>query len=225
MCERNVCKRWTGCLLQAPNWGPGQGPGLCPDWELNWWPFRSQAGTQSIEPHQPRLQMVFIHSCWEMRNWSQQKTSWSLTFTYFTSPIFYLYRARRPVAGDYGVYLTSNDWAFPHYWISSHPSLSPQVSPPNPCPRIPEPRQREWEVGRQEGLSYLSTEQKEEPFGSQAGTQSTEPHQPGLQRAFTAFQSQSLFLKAFCWYPESRCVSLRHDAPIKLWVNKTTIGN
>ena len=27
-------------------------PGLCPDWELNWGPFGSQASTESIEPHQ-----------------------------------------------------------------------------------------------------------------------------------------------------------------------------
>ena len=30
-------------------------PGLCPDWESNQRPFRSQAGTQSTEPHQPGL--------------------------------------------------------------------------------------------------------------------------------------------------------------------------
>ena len=28
-------------------------PGMCPDWKTNWRPFGSQAGTQSIEPHQP----------------------------------------------------------------------------------------------------------------------------------------------------------------------------
>ena len=30
-------------------------PGRCPDWESNWWPFGSQAGAQSTEPHQPGL--------------------------------------------------------------------------------------------------------------------------------------------------------------------------
>ena len=30
-------------------------PGMCPDWESNQRPFRSQAGTQSTEPHQPGL--------------------------------------------------------------------------------------------------------------------------------------------------------------------------
>ena len=29
--------------------------GMCPDWELNQWPFGLQAGTQSTEPHQPGL--------------------------------------------------------------------------------------------------------------------------------------------------------------------------
>ena len=27
--------------------------GMCPDWELNWWPFGSQACAQSTELHQP----------------------------------------------------------------------------------------------------------------------------------------------------------------------------
>ena len=30
-------------------------PGMCPDWELNWQAFGSQAGTQSTDPHQPGL--------------------------------------------------------------------------------------------------------------------------------------------------------------------------
>ena len=34
-------------------------PGRCPDWELNWQPFGSQARTQSTEPHQPG-QILFI---------------------------------------------------------------------------------------------------------------------------------------------------------------------
>ena len=28
-------------------------PGVCLDWELNWWPFGLQAGTQSTKSHQP----------------------------------------------------------------------------------------------------------------------------------------------------------------------------
>ena len=27
--------------------------GMCPSWELNQWPFDSQADAQSTEPHQP----------------------------------------------------------------------------------------------------------------------------------------------------------------------------
>ena len=29
------------------------------DWELNWWPFGSQAGTQSTKPHQPGPKIFF----------------------------------------------------------------------------------------------------------------------------------------------------------------------
>ena len=28
-------------------------PGMCPDQELNWWPFGLKASTQPTEPHQP----------------------------------------------------------------------------------------------------------------------------------------------------------------------------
>ena len=38
-----------------PTWDLAHNPGMCPDWESNWWPFGSQAGTQSTEPHQPGL--------------------------------------------------------------------------------------------------------------------------------------------------------------------------
>ena len=38
--------------VTCPHGGPGLQP-RCPDWELNWWPFCSQASAQSIEPHQP----------------------------------------------------------------------------------------------------------------------------------------------------------------------------
>ena len=36
-----------------PAGGLAHNPGMCPDWELSWQPFGSQAGTQSTEPHQP----------------------------------------------------------------------------------------------------------------------------------------------------------------------------
>ena len=39
-------------------------PGMCPDWESNWWSFGSQAGTQSTEPHQPGLKQIFIFIKW-----------------------------------------------------------------------------------------------------------------------------------------------------------------
>ena len=34
-------------------------PGMCPSWESNQWPFGSQAGTPSTEPHQPGLDYYF----------------------------------------------------------------------------------------------------------------------------------------------------------------------
>ena len=39
-----------------------QNPGTCHDGELNWWPFGSQASTQSTEPHQPGLKVLFLVS-------------------------------------------------------------------------------------------------------------------------------------------------------------------
>ena len=38
-----------------PAGGLACNPGMYPDWELNQWPFGSQASTQSTEPHQPGL--------------------------------------------------------------------------------------------------------------------------------------------------------------------------
>ena len=40
-------------------------PGMCPDWELNWWwPFGSQSGAQSIEPPQPGKFLKFWKQPW-----------------------------------------------------------------------------------------------------------------------------------------------------------------
>ena len=35
-------------------------PGMCPDWESNTPPFRSQAGTQATEPHQPGAKFYIL---------------------------------------------------------------------------------------------------------------------------------------------------------------------
>ena len=47
--ETSMC----GCLLCVPTGALVRNPGMFPDWESNWPPFGSQAGTQSTEPHQP----------------------------------------------------------------------------------------------------------------------------------------------------------------------------
>ena len=43
-----------------PTGGLAHKPGTCPDWESNWQPFGSQAGTQPTEPHQPGPNFLFI---------------------------------------------------------------------------------------------------------------------------------------------------------------------
>ena len=54
--EKETKMSTCGCLSYAGATGDlARSPGLCPDWELNWQPFGSQAGTQSTEPHQPGL--------------------------------------------------------------------------------------------------------------------------------------------------------------------------
>ena len=38
--------------------------GMCPDWELNWWQFGLQSGTQSTEPQQPgQIVTILIGTC------------------------------------------------------------------------------------------------------------------------------------------------------------------
>ena len=49
MCE----KHWLVASPTPPSGDPARNPGMCPNWESNWRPYGSQAGTQSIEPHQP----------------------------------------------------------------------------------------------------------------------------------------------------------------------------
>ena len=48
------------CVVASPTLPTGDlahNPGMCPNWESNRQPFGSQAGAQSTEPHQPRLNM------------------------------------------------------------------------------------------------------------------------------------------------------------------------
>ena len=65
--ERNQlvasCTTPTGDLAQNPR--------MCPDGEQNQWPFGSQAGAPSTEPHQPGLhtnfiQYFFISTLWTL---------------------------------------------------------------------------------------------------------------------------------------------------------------
>ena len=49
-CVVASCMPPTGDLICNPH--------MCPDWESNWQPFGSQAGTQSTGPNQPELRQI-----------------------------------------------------------------------------------------------------------------------------------------------------------------------
>ena len=56
MGEREGEKHQCVVASHAPLTGDlASNPGMCPDWEWNQWPFGSETGTQSTEPHQPGL--------------------------------------------------------------------------------------------------------------------------------------------------------------------------
>ena len=62
--ERNIDvqeKYWFVASCTSPTGDSACNPGMFPDWELNWWLFGLQAGTQSSEPHQPGHQLVILH--------------------------------------------------------------------------------------------------------------------------------------------------------------------
>ena len=59
--EREGEKHQCVVASHTPQTGDlARNPGMCPDWELNWRPFGSQAYTQSTEPHQPGLEIFLI---------------------------------------------------------------------------------------------------------------------------------------------------------------------
>ena len=49
-------------------------PGMCPEQESNWRPLGSQAGTQSMEPHQSKL--IYYNILMDQK-WSQGCQGWS----------------------------------------------------------------------------------------------------------------------------------------------------
>ena len=54
--ERNIN---TWLPLMPPTRDLAWNPVICLDWESNQWPLDSQASTQSPEPHQPGLRLIF----------------------------------------------------------------------------------------------------------------------------------------------------------------------
>ena len=61
--EKHWCARETliGCLLHSPTGDLAQNPDMCPDWELNQWPFGLWDDMQPTEPHESILYFVFWH--------------------------------------------------------------------------------------------------------------------------------------------------------------------
>ena len=41
-------------------------PGMCPDWESNWWPFALWDDAQPTEPHQSGLNKCFLNISWHV---------------------------------------------------------------------------------------------------------------------------------------------------------------
>ena len=64
--ERNI-NLWLPLLHSLL--GTSSNPGMCPDRELNQWPFGLQAWVQSTEPHQPGLLVTF---------WQKMFQHWAL---------------------------------------------------------------------------------------------------------------------------------------------------
>ena len=65
--ERNI-NVWLPLVL--PRTGDlARNPGMCPDWESNWWPFGSQAHTQSTELYQPGPIFNSVENWW-VKNYS-----------------------------------------------------------------------------------------------------------------------------------------------------------
>ena len=56
-------------------------PGMCPDWESNQQPFGSQANTQSTEPHQSGITVVYTG--WIIVNKFKKYSSTPITFYLF----------------------------------------------------------------------------------------------------------------------------------------------
>ena len=62
--ERNINVweiHWSVASHTTPTGDLAHNRDMCPDWESNWLPFSSQAGTQSTEPHQPGQNEVIFY--------------------------------------------------------------------------------------------------------------------------------------------------------------------
>ena len=75
--ERNI-NVWEKDQLVAsctpPTGDLAHNPGMCPDWELNQWPFGLQANTQSTQPYQSGLKEIYFFNGYNNPLYKAHKT-------------------------------------------------------------------------------------------------------------------------------------------------------
>ena len=81
-----------GCSCVPPTGDLARNPGMCPDQEPNRWPFGSQAGAHTTEPHQPGLNF-FLKDCWyclpSLRQLHLLQNGWSFSSFHLINKIIW----------------------------------------------------------------------------------------------------------------------------------------
>ena len=104
--EREVEKyQCVVATCTPPAWDLAWNPGVCPDWELNQWPFGSQAGTQSTGPHQPWI----FSSFW----------TWDSLFLFVLSATVYVATSVTHTQETWGFFCWWNCYKEPPYFETS----------------------------------------------------------------------------------------------------------
>ena len=110
--EKHQC---VGASHMPPTRDQARNPGVCPDQDLNWWPFGLQDSTQPTEPHQPGIYCHFTVRSFDL---------FFLEDHYFIFIYFFI---------NYLIFVQLQLSAF-----SPHPSTPPQPNlPPFPASTLP----------------------------------------------------------------------------------------